>query len=628
MKYRSDIDGLRAIAVLPVLLFHAGVTGVSGGYAGVDIFFVISGYLITTIILQEKTAENFSLLHFYERRARRILPLLMTVLIATLIFGMVVMTPPQMMDMAMSAIAALGFSSNMVFAMQDGYFNAASDLKPLLHTWSLAVEEQYYIIFPLVLMMLWRFPKSILFGLVFLGAVLSFILANWGGMVNVKTLSIDGGFTWMAVPDMAYYILPTRAWEILIGSIAAFILFYRSWPESKVLSLTGLMMIMASYFIFDKGTPYPSLYTLIPVLGCFLIIVFNDSQSMTHKILSWRPFVFTGLLSYGLYMWHFPVFAYAKIIMGEEGATPSVLTLLCLPILILTWITWKYIETPFRKRAFVTNKKLMMFLCGGVCAITVLASLILLNKGFIHRYSDFEKQFLVSFDERGDYVAKEFNSHLNKQFPDNGKKNILVIGDSHAQDFMNIIHEGDYYHDWNISTFTINTECQLYLGDRDVVQSFIKQNERRTCDNQIENFIQSIPIKIGKADKVYIIFSWRKWAVERLGETMAILNGYDPDNKITYVGLKTFVKPDLAIHTSPDFKFSWYEECEATNAMLESRIKDKNFINMKKILCDGSNQCPMFTEQGRLISYDGGHLTQDGATFMADKLRNILEKDK
>ena len=299
MKYRSEIDGLRAIAILPVILFHAGFETFSGGFVGVDVFFVISGYLITTLIINEKDEGKFSLLNFYERRARRILPALYFVVLCSVPFAWFLLLPSDMKDFSQSLVAAATFSSNILFWQESGYFDTATELKPLLHTWSLAVEEQFYILFPLFLIAAWRFGKrAIIWSLVSVAAI-SFAMAQWGAH---------------NYPAATFYLLPTRAWELLIGSFAAFYLQKRSaisplWVSNS-LSAVGLIGILYGVFAFDEATPFPSVYALAPTIGTVLIIIFAVRGTAIHALLSVKAFVGLGLISYSLYLWHQPLFAF------------------------------------------------------------------------------------------------------------------------------------------------------------------------------------------------------------------------------------------------------------------------------------------------------------------------------
>jgi len=267
MKYRPEVDGLRAVAVIPVILFHAGFSFFSGGYIGVDIFFVISGYLITTIIYRELESGKFSIINFYEKRSRRILPLLFFIVFISIPLAWFGLFNIDMIDFSQSLVAIPVFSSNVLFWLEADYFDTASELKPLLHTWSLAVEEQFYLFFPITLLVIWKINKNYILPSILIVGFVSLIFSQWAS-VNFPTAN--------------FYLLPSRAWELAVGSVVGILLhknstFVNSFNKTKmanILSWTGLLMITYSILIFDGNTPYPSLYTLIPTLGTALIICF------------------------------------------------------------------------------------------------------------------------------------------------------------------------------------------------------------------------------------------------------------------------------------------------------------------------------------------------------------------
>ena len=336
MNYRPEIDGLRALAVLPVILFHAGFAGFSGGFVGVDIFFVISGYLITSIIYADLVKKRFSLNHFYERRARRILPALYLVTFCCLPVAWFTLGPKQMKDFCESLIGVATFSSNFTFKDQSDYFATASELKPLLHTWSLAVEEQFYLLFPLLLILFKRFRMKTTL------AVLSgvFLIS-----ISLALIEVDRD------PDSAFFMLHTRAWELLVGSLLALSLPglkpLQSKPRiSEGLGWLGLVFISASVVLFDQATKTPGLPMLLPTLGAALIIGFSSPSTQVGRLLSLKPVVWVGLISYSAYLWHQPLFAFARIVLEEPAlwvfAALSALTL------VLAQLTRSFIETPCR----------------------------------------------------------------------------------------------------------------------------------------------------------------------------------------------------------------------------------------------------------------------------------------
>jgi len=334
MKYRSEIDGLRALAVIPVILLHAGFRTVSGGFVGVDIFFVISGFLITTILLTEIERGEFSLLRFYERRMRRISPALFVVVAACIPLAWMWMAPHQFRDFGRSIVAVVFFVSNFLFWNEGGYFSAPAELKPLLHTWSLGVEEQYYLFAPLSLLVMWRFGRNFVFWGVVATALVSLGAAEWASR---------------HAPSANFYLTPFRVWELLAGSICGFLSAGREVRRSNLLSAAGLTLIVFSIFFYDESTPFPSLYALAPVGGAALILMYGTSGTWVARLLSLPPFVGIGLISYSAYLWHQPLFAFARI-RSMAAPSPWLMAALAVLSLVLAYLTWRFVEQPFRKR--------------------------------------------------------------------------------------------------------------------------------------------------------------------------------------------------------------------------------------------------------------------------------------
>ncbi|TNC50413.1 acyltransferase [Rubellimicrobium rubrum] len=335
MNYRREIDGLRAVAVVPVILFHAGFQVFQGGFVGVDIFFVISGYLITNILISELERGQFSIASFYERRARRILPALFVVMICCIPFAWLWMLPPQFKEFSQSLVAVVFFVSNILFWQQDGYFAESAELRPMLHTWSLAVEEQYYVLFPLLLMFLWRLGRKRVFWIVGLVALLSLLLSEWA---STRYASAN------------FYLAPTRAWELLAGSLCAFVTVGRDIRANNWASLIGLGLILFAILGFDGSMPYPGFHALVPVVGTMLIVLFAAQGTWVAWLLSLRPFVGIGLISYSAYLWHQPLFAFARL--RSIGEPPqSLMLLLAVASVVLAFLSWRYVERPFRAGA-------------------------------------------------------------------------------------------------------------------------------------------------------------------------------------------------------------------------------------------------------------------------------------
>ena len=444
MKYRAEIDGLRALAVLPVIFFHAGFEWFSGGYIGVDVFFVISGYLITTIIISEMAEGKFSIVNFYERRARRILPALFFVMAVCLPFAWLWLIPNDLRDFGQSLVAVSTFSSNILFWWESGYFDTAAELKPLLHTWSLAVEEQYYILFPIFLMLTWRLGikwLSIILSVVF---VISLGLAAWATQYAAHPKILSG----------AFFLLPTRGWELLIGVFAAFYLKYsthlKSHPANQVLSLLGFGMIVYAIVAFDKTTPFPSLYALIPTVGTVLLILCAVEQTLVYKLLSLKFIVGIGLISYSAYLWHQPFLAFARHrLMGD--VSDLTLIALCIASLAMAWFSWRFIEGPFRNKNQTTRKFIFTFAISGMIIFTLIGIFIHQKNGFFdyfieqnleitngnigheefHLYT--KENYTPCSDQKILEKAENWDGLIRCQQSSNNNPTVAVFGDSHAE---------------------------------------------------------------------------------------------------------------------------------------------------------------------------------------------------
>ncbi len=443
LAYRPEIDGIRAIAVGSVVLYHSQLKIFDyqifkGGFIGVDIFFVISGYLITSIILKELISKgSFSIKYFYERRIRRILPALLVVILTSLIFAWIYLLPTNLIDFSKSVLYSLGFSSNYYFHYSGQVYGAQSGLlKPFLHTWSLSVEEQYYIIFPIVLIFLFKFLKKYLAYVLILSFFISLGLEDW---------------TSRNYPSASFYFIHTRMWEILLGAILAYYEVTKSFRNknktlSYILPSLGLLLIGHSIFFFDHKVFHPSFYTLSPVLGVCLIIWFSRSDEFITKILSTKLFVGIGLISYSLYLWHYPIFVFARITGFIEGNIYKML-LLGFVIIALSVISFKFIEKPFRnkKNSF---KKILQFIFLWIAIIVSFTGLSIYKSGKLNKYNSFLEKQISSPLYRAECKFSTNNSNFyNLNFfkneflncKKNHKKFILVLGDSHSIDLYNLI---------------------------------------------------------------------------------------------------------------------------------------------------------------------------------------------
>jgi peptidoglycan/LPS O-acetylase OafA/YrhL len=428
LTYRPEIDGLRAIAVTAVILYHAqinifGYQPFKGGFIGVDIFFVISGYLITSIILKELvTTGTFSFKHFYERRVRRILPALLFVMLVSLPFAWIYLLPSSFVDFSKSIIYSLGFTSNFYFHYSGQQYGAGDGLlKPFLHTWSLSIEGQYYILFPIVLLIVFKYFRKYLIHILILSFVISLGFAEW---------------TSKNYPSTSFYFFHTRVWELLTGSILAYFEItkdHRSQnkPLYLILPFVGLILIGHSILFFNDRMFHPSFYTLSPIIGTCLIIQFSNKNELITKVLSTKLFVGIGLISYSLYLWHYPVFAFARITETIKGSFFNKL-LLGIIIVILSILSYYFIERPARNKII---KSYILFLMFIIFLIIFLNYKVILQKGYISRIPIILQNNLEEFPQSvvllKNYDNKPcYNRVEGCEFNIFESKKVFLIGDS------------------------------------------------------------------------------------------------------------------------------------------------------------------------------------------------------
>ncbi|WP_293329330.1 acyltransferase family protein [Parvibaculum sp.] len=487
VKYRPEIDGLRALAVGLVVFYHSGFVGFSGGFIGVDVFFVISGYLITSLILAELDGPGFSYWNFYERRARRILPALLIVLTVSIPFAWFLLTPSNLKDFSQSIVATIGFSSNFLFWKESGYFDTDAALKPLLHTWSLAVEEQFYLIFPPLLMLAWRYGKRHFELIVVAGFILSIALAQ---------------YTSVYYPTAGFFLLPSRGWELLAGAYLAhrerIFPIHLSGRLAGALADTGIVLVVVGTLLFDSSTPHPSVLTALPVLGAGLFIAFGREKSVANYILTRRPVILIGLLSYSLYLWHVPVFVFFSHYMLEEADSLQMVGL-CLLSLALAFVTWKYVEAPFRNRRKMSARSMAV----GLLSLSVVPMAFGLSGhfsgGFPLRLSmptALKRSFArlpepACFDSDG--ISKR-PSDFCVYGHGTGKIDLMLFGDSHAYSVLPAFIEAARRQEKGF-VFVSYSSCLPFLGlTRD--QARERTQSCRALNDAVFNYVREK--KIGR----------------------------------------------------------------------------------------------------------------------------------
>ena len=503
MKYRAEIDGLRALAVVPVILFHAGFDLFSGGFVGVDVFFVISGYLITTILIEDIENKRFSIVNFYERRARRILPALFFVVLVCIPFAWMWMLPSQMKDFSQSLFAVSLLASNILFWRQSGYFEQAAEEKPLLHTWSLAVEEQYYVLFPIFLILAWRFGKNRVFWMIVVMAAISLLLSEWG---------------WRNKASANFYLAPTRAWELFAGSIAAFVVQKQGVQKNNPLALVGLAAILFSIFFYDKATPFPSVYALVPVLGVVLLVLYAEKETIVAKLLGTKGIVAIGLISYSAYLWHQPLFAFARICSVEH---PSLLlmSLLSLTSLALAYLSWRFIEKPFRQAQIVARKFVFLTSFVGIFAFVVM--------GFSGHITNGFKAMMLIDNQIADIDTLEGSAlpscqarieECFRQLEPTESREILLLGDSNAYHFsVGLQRVAD---DFDYSLHTLTFPGCMPLAD------FYRLDQSPGFNSECLSFNRLVNDKLsGRNQKFDVIIVSAAWLLYFYGDE--ILSGLD-----------------------------------------------------------------------------------------------------
>ena len=472
LKYRPEIDGLRAISVIAVLFYHSdlsffGKYFFNGGFIGVDIFFTISGYLIGSIIIRELNIDGkFSYKEFLIRRIRRILPVLFFIIIISLIFAYVYLLPDDFIDISKSILSSALFSSNYYFSfVGDVYDSVDSKFIPFLHTWSLSVEEQFYIIFPIIFVLVFKYYNQHFIKILLCILFSSFIFAN---------------FSSVNYPNYNFYSLPSRTWEILIGVILAKYEIQRGgFPKIKnnflnnLLLLTGFSFILVSFYFFNDGMSLPAYPTLLPIIGTSILIIFAGRNDFITKFLSNKFIVFLGLISYSLYLWHYPIFSFGYIL---EFSYENVSRRLILCTILLSIFPYYFIERPFRNKKIISHKVLLIVVSSFFILIIFSSLLIISKDGLKERFSR-----IIEIDLRNKEKI-EFNKSGTKG-------NVVLIGDSHAESLEFILNEELTKNKYNLFRF----RTELYLPNFNMVnrKSLKEIKYFNESNNKITTFLNN-----------------------------------------------------------------------------------------------------------------------------------------
>ena len=616
ITYRPEIDGLRAIAVGAVILYHSQITifgyqPFKGGFLGVDIFFVISGYLITSIILKELfITGTFSFKHFFERRVRRILPVLLFVMLVSLPFAWMYLIPSIFVDFSKSILYSLGFSSNLYFHYSGQVYGALDGFfLPFLHTWSLSVEEQYYILFPIVLLVAFKYFRKYLIYILIFGFIVSLCLAEW---------------TSRNYPSTSFYFLHTRIWELLSGSILAYYEITKgNRSQNRILNLIlpfiGLILISHSILFFNAGILHPSFYTLSPIIGACLIIWFSNKDAVITKILSTKLFVGIGLISYSLYLWHYPIFAFIKINGLVSGSIIGKLILI--PVIIfLSILSYLIIERPFRNKKLSFNL-ILMFLSIIFIIMIIFNIKIIIENGFQSRFENLKK-INQNYNPDNIYLGKTRMNSSQQNLNDFDVKNfnIVIIGDSHGQDLFNSLNlNRNFFND--IKFYYIGNLLSGRLNNISNNENFFKQANIIIVSykwddfkfNLLENNIEKIK-DLNK--KIYITSSSNEYKVwSKLYTLLDYEILFNKDKNKDYFGLKNLYFKNRVISSNSNI-----------NKKLKKFTSENNltYLNKEDYMCDIPNkECDYIDEDGHKIFYDYGHYTEYGARYFGKKIYKI-----
>ena len=585
-SYRPEIDGLRALAVLAVIAFHAGLPFASGGYLGVDIFFVISGYLITRLIVNDVSSGRFSFRKFYLRRIRRIIPALLLTIVLTIPLAWMVMVPDQLQNYGQSVVATVVMANNILLHQTRGYWSDPVEYKPLSHTWSLGVEEQFYLLFPLVMVAIFAVFRS------------RPRLAAGYCIAAVVLLSL--ALTQMYSDRFAFLMLPTRAWELGVGALVALLpssLQNRGASLRELVALIGALAMVLPMALFDEVHAIPSPMSTIPVAGCALFIWGATHKGMAGRLFAARPIVAVGLISYSAYLFHQPVFAVIKL-LSDEPPAPWLLASLTPLILMLAWASWYWIEGPARDRTRISDKAILA-ICGGIAAICfALGMMFHLSNGLASSWAT-----IHSDPAKHPVDISDFNRSVRGYLRDDldpaiRHRNVLVVGDSFAHDALHM----------------------AVLGGG-VEAKGLALVRRSRCEALLERKAESFA---DKAAIAIVAFDFDEIEIFCITNLVTKLENAGFDT-VRVLGTKRF---GYTVNSAA-FGFAGGEdgrlalrppEIRRLNQLARQALPEGVFIDPLDDVSASENRVPVYTKSGMLVSQDAKHVTPDGARWIGEAL--------
>lgn len=565
---------MRAFAVLPVILNHARIPYFSGGFIGVDIFFVISGFLISKIIYTDVSAGQFSLWTFYERRVRRIFPALLVVIAFSFVAAHSLMLPDSYENYSQSVIATLLFSNNILLAITSGYWDLESAFKPLLHTWSLGVEEQFYIFYPFIVMFSARFSKRWLIWTLIAGALVSFAMS----------VSLTARY-----PDASFYLLHTRAWELLMGAVLGTVgVSAVPKPYYNIASAAGLSVIIACIVGIHEGVAYPGFMALLPCIGTILVLAFAVPGTLAYRLLSIRIFVGVGPISYSAYLWHQPVFAFARIASVREPNL-SIMALLTAVTMAAAYLSWRFVEKPFRSKSVFARNQIFSYASLGSAALIGSALTVYLLGGLPERAPGIGLG-------HGRYIAynERVFDYKKDTFSKSDKVHVLVGGNSTGRDLVNVMLESGRFKRYEIVYRDDLTPCGPEPLD------------------SIRNRL------LAQADALVFAANWR----------------YEDDCAHAAFSPKSFKKPlvlvgpkhfgynlnayiDIPPTSRAAVRAVLLDDTPKSNAKFKAAFPAGHYVDLLRATRLRFAGMPVFDDSGRILSADRVHLTQAGAVFFS-----------
>ena len=624
MKYRAEIDGLRGLSIVAVIFFHAGFEFFSGGFVGVDVFFVISGYLITIILIEDIEKKRFSIVDFYERRARRILPALYFVLLASLIISVLIMSPQQLKDFGQSLVVVPIFLSNLFFLLKADYWAQSSEFIPLLHTWSLAVEEQYYIFFPIFLALAWRFGNKRVFWVIAMMIAVSFLISEWGCRNR---------------PSANFYLAPARAWELFAGSLAALITKKQGVKQNNFLASLGLAAIIFSIFVYDESTPFPSVYALLPVLGVVLLVLYAEKKTIAARMLSTKAIVGIGLISYSAYLWHQPFLAFYRVLQDEIEIKLYDSILITVLVLFTAFLSFKYIERPFRDKNKYSSKTVLYFsivpLIGFIVAGLYLHKSEGLKELKMSRVPSQTAEHLNLIDLEKNKRAELWANLLvdaEAPFSNLAKTKTLFIGDSVSEDLYVVsVNSKKIQSVIESRRLPFDDECAKHISTGGLEVN----HNNKLCKYSIYEYLESDLFR--RADVIVIAAAWNSNSqyLSGLLEHPLLL-----DKRVVLYQTHAFLDISSIIYSLRDSyddldkmqRFIFNNKRSRTifaNQVIEDigRAKNIPFINSFNAFCDTSQKkCKLFNIEKQPYIVDQSHLSVTGVVFFEKWLSAALVK--